>query len=139
MTDASMPRTVKTAVRILWTTLAIELIASIAALAFYSHSPAGLLLLPYILFSFLIPVSLILCVANRKNWARFAFVLFSAIEVFFVLLNAILESGYMPDLVTLSIIVTCAKIYALSLLFTRTGSMWFNSCCCLTTQSRGPP
>ena len=121
------PQAVKTAVKVLWGSMAVGLVKiplDFAHLrAMVAMAPVAALiggLSGYALIAFLIAK-----ISAGRNWARIVWLILSAIGVplNFAIISA--EFTRAPGMGALSLLAVGMQVYGLFLLFTRPGSVWF--------------
>jgi hypothetical protein len=116
-----MPATVRSALMLLWPTLAIAVAASVAYYA-TSGLPLGFADVGGHLLGYVLLALLLLGIGARNPWARTLFVVFLAWKLVLAALNLVLQSTQLPWLYGLDLALLLVQCGAAALLFRPTGN-----------------
>jgi hypothetical protein len=119
------PQAVKTAVNLLWASIAVGLIMMLMDFSNVSAvAPPGFTLLVLVSALALI-VFLIFRISAGKNWARITFLVMFVIVMTPTVPLMFSEFARSPFVAALSVTQVALQVYALFLLFTQPGTVWF--------------
>ena len=121
---ASKPLPVRAALPILWLALAIGVTAS---LVYYASSGVPLVFgdVAGHLLGYALVAMLLLGIAAGNGWARILFVIFLGWKLALAALNLLLESGQLPWLYALDVLILVLQAGASLLLFRPSSNAWF--------------
>lgn len=119
------PQSVATAVNLLWTSMAVGLVKMLMDFANLSAVAPAAFTNFVLVFTFALTTYLIFKILAGKNWARITFLVIFIIGMLPTLPLMLGEFSRSPVVGALSVAQVGLQIYALFLLFTRPGSLWF--------------
>lgn len=118
------PQPVGTAVNLLWASLAVGLIKMLMDFSHLSAAPAALTNF-VLVFTFALLSFLIFKISAGKNWARITFLIMFIVGMLPTLPIIFGEFSRSPVVGALSITQIGLQAYALFIIFTHPGSLWF--------------
>jgi len=119
------PKSVGTAVTLLWASLGVGLVKMLLDLTHMSAMAPAAFTIFVLAFTFAILIFLIFMISAGRNWARITFLIMSVIGTVLTLPVVLDEFGRAPLVGVLSVLQILLQVYALFLLFTRSGNAWF--------------
>ncbi len=119
------PKAVKTAVNALWASLAVGLVKALLDFAHISAmAPAAFIIIVWVTTIAFIAF-LIAKISAGRNWARIVLLILFALGILPALYIMSAEFARVPVMGALSLLQMGMQVYALFLLFTQPGSVWF--------------
>jgi len=119
------PQSVKTAVNLLWASLAVGLVKMLMDLSNLSAIAPPAFTNFVLIFVFAFNAFLIFKISAGRNWARITFLVLFVIGMLPALPLMLGEFSRAPVVGALSVAQVGLQVYALFLLFTQPGSAWY--------------
>lgn len=119
------PQSVATAVNLLWASLAVGLVKMLMDLSNLSAVAPAAFTNVVLVFTFTLITFLIFKISAGRNWARITFLVMFVIGMLPRLPLMLGEFSRAPVVGALSVAQVGLQVYALFLLFTQPGSVWF--------------
>ncbi|MGU7784325.1 hypothetical protein [Burkholderia sp. PU8-34] len=119
------PKSVRTAVNLLWASVAVGLVKVLLDFSYIRTVAPTALTNIVLIFVFAFISFLIFKISAGKNWARITFLVLFVIGVLPTLPVMFDEFSRLPVVGALSVAQIGLQIYALSILFTKPSSAWF--------------
>jgi hypothetical protein len=119
------PQSVATAVNFLWASMAVGLVKMLMDFSNLSAVAPSAFTNFVLVFTFALIAFLIFKISAGRNWARITFLVMSVIGVLPTLPLMLGEFSRSPVVGALSVAQDGLQVYALFLLFTQPGSVWF--------------
>ncbi len=123
--SAQKPQSVKTAVNLLWASLAVGLVKMLMDLSNLSAIAPAAFTNFVLIFVFAFIAFLIFKISAGRNWARITFLVLFVIGMLPTLPLMLGEFSRAPVVGALSVAQVGLQVYALFLLFTQPGSAWY--------------
>ena len=119
------PQPVATAVNLLWASMAVGLVKMLMDFSSLSAVAPAAFTNIVLVFTFALIAFLIFKISAGRNWARITFLVMSVIGMLPTLPLMLGEFSRSPVVGALSVAQVGLQVYALYLLFTQPGSVWF--------------
>lgn len=119
------PQSVATAVNLLWASLAVGLVKMLMDFSNLSAVAPAAFTNFVLVFTFALIAFLIFKISAGRNWARITFLVMFVIGMLPTLPLMLGEFSRSPVVGALSVAQVGLQVYALFLLFTQPGSVWF--------------
>lgn len=119
------PQSVATAVNLLWASLAVGLVKMLMDFSNLSAVAPAAFTNFVLVFTFALIAFLIFKISAERNWARITFLVMFVIGMLPTLPLMLGEFSRSPVVGALSVAQVGLQVYALFLLFTQPGSVWF--------------
>ncbi|MEQ1535132.1 MAG: hypothetical protein ABL923_04580 [Burkholderiaceae bacterium] len=119
------PQPVATAVNLLWASMAVGLVKMLMDFSYLSAVAPAAFTNFVLVFTFALIAFLIFKISVGRNWARITFLVMFVIGMLPTLPLMLGELSRSPVVGALSVAQVGLQVYALFLLFTQPGSVWF--------------